>query len=112
MQAIEFKHESLASLIKVPERYKDSFGKPVTVILLEQDLLQHQITSPTLPDGTMGLLMAAVAKWYELGLISQGKGAEIMGLSREDFMLALSHLQVSPFQYTPKELEEELQNAR
>jgi hypothetical protein len=111
MQAIEFKNESLDSLIKVPERYKDYFGKPVTVILLEQNLLQHQITSPIIPDGTMGVLMSAVAKWYELGLISQGKGAEIMGISREEFMLALSRLQVSPFQYTAKELEEELQNA-
>ncbi|HEC85379.1 MAG TPA: UPF0175 family protein [Thioploca sp.] len=108
MQAIEFKYKLLNRLIKVPERYKDWFGKPVTVILLEQDLLSHQITKPTIPTGTIGVLLAAVAKWYELGIISQGKGAEIMGLSREEFMLALSRLQVSPFQYTVEDLEEEL----
>jgi predicted HTH domain antitoxin len=54
------------------------------------------------------LLLAGVAKWYELGLISQGKGAELTGLSREEFMLALSRLQVSPFQYTEADLAEEL----
>lgn len=42
--------------------------------------------------------LAAAAKWYELGLISQERGAEIAGLSRLEFMLGLSRLGVSPFQ--------------
>ena len=105
MQIIEFKNESLNNIIKVPEQYKDYLGKPVTVILLPQDV------TPTFSSDSKGVFLAAVAKWYELGFISQGKGAEITGLSREDFMLALSHLQVSPFQYTSEELEKELKNA-
>ena len=32
------------------------------------------------------LKRAAVAKWYELGTVSQGKGAEILGLSRSEFL--------------------------
>ncbi|MCP4701204.1 MAG: UPF0175 family protein [Gammaproteobacteria bacterium] len=56
------------------------------------------------------VLLSAAAKWYELGLISQGTGAEISGLSREAFMLALSRMRISPFQYTAEELEEELRD--
>ena len=44
------------------------------------------------------LRLAAAAKWYELGLVSQERGAEIAGLTRMQFMLALGRLSVSPFQ--------------
>lgn len=52
--------------------------------------------------------IAAAVKWYELGELSQGKAAEIAGLSRAEFIDALSRLKVSPFQYTASELSEEL----
>lgn len=45
------------------------------------------------------LRIAAAVKWYELGEISQGRAAEIAGLSRAEFILALSRYRVSPFQY-------------
>ena len=32
--------------------------------------------------------LAAAAKWYELGLVSQAKAAEIAGLSRAEFLTA------------------------
>lgn len=54
--------------------------------------------------------VAAAIKWYELGRISQGKGAEIAGLSRSDFIDALSAARVSPLQITPQQLDEELMN--
>lgn len=41
---------------------------------------------------------AAVAKWYEMGMVSQSKGAEILGLSRSEFLDSLSRYRVSPFQ--------------
>jgi len=44
------------------------------------------------------LMRAAVAKWYEMGTISQSKGAEILGVSRSEFLDVLSHYRVSPFQ--------------
>jgi predicted HTH domain antitoxin len=53
------------------------------------------------------LLIAAVVKWYEMGMISQSKAAEIAGISRQAFMAALNRFEVSPFQTTPEELEEE-----
>ena len=35
------------------------------------------------------LRLAAAVKWYEMGLISQGRAAEISGLSRSQFISAL-----------------------
>lgn len=52
--------------------------------------------------------IAAAIKWYELGKISQGKAAEIAGLSRAAFIDALSRFQVSPFQCAAEEMAEEV----
>lgn len=52
--------------------------------------------------------IAAAVKWYELEHVSQGKAAEIAGLTRADFIQALSRYQVSPFQITPEELAAEV----
>lgn len=51
--------------------------------------------------------LAAAVKWYEVGRISQSKAAELAGLSRQEFLAALSQFQVSPFQTSPEELTEE-----
>lgn len=55
--------------------------------------------------------VAAAVKWYELGRLSQGRAAEIAGLTRAGFIDALSRYKVSPFQYTADELAEELRDA-
>ncbi|MCP4679826.1 MAG: UPF0175 family protein [Deltaproteobacteria bacterium] len=52
--------------------------------------------------------LAAAIKWYEAGMISQSKGAEIAGVSRQEFLDALSRFKVSPFQVTSEQLTEEL----
>ncbi len=52
--------------------------------------------------------LAAAVKWYEVGLLSQGKAAEVAGLTRAGFINALARFQVSPFQYTAEELMEEV----
>ena len=52
--------------------------------------------------------IAAAVKWYEVGQLSQGKAAEVAGLSRAEIIEALSRFQVSPFQYTAEELAEDL----
>ena len=59
------------------------------------------------PDGALSVLRtdpsefgeelkrAAVSKWYEMGMVSQSKGAEILGISRSEFLdvlLALPRL--------------------
>jgi predicted HTH domain antitoxin len=55
--------------------------------------------------------IAAAVKWYEVGQLSQGKAAEVAGLTRAEFIEALSRFQVSPFQYTAEELAEDLISA-
>jgi len=54
--------------------------------------------------------IAAAVKWYELGRLSQGKAAEVAGLSRTAFIDALSRFRVSPIQITAEELARELKN--
>lgn len=54
------------------------------------------------------LRLAAAVKWYELGLLSQAKAAEVAGLSRRAFLDSLQRFKVSPFQVTPEELKQEL----
>ncbi|MBC8253453.1 MAG: UPF0175 family protein [Ardenticatenia bacterium] len=52
--------------------------------------------------------LAAAVKWYEVGMVSQAKGAEIAGVSRAEFLVALSRFGVSPFQYDADELIREV----
>lgn len=62
------------------------------------------------PPGDLGreILIAAVVKWFELGKVSQGKAAEILALSRAEFLDVLTDYQVSAWQYTEEGLNEEL----
>jgi predicted HTH domain antitoxin len=55
--------------------------------------------------------LAAAVKWYEMETISQEKAAQIAGLTRADFILALGRFRVSPFQSTPDEIVEDLRDA-
>ena len=57
------------------------------------------------------LRVAAAAKLYEVGRVSQEVAAEISGLSRAEFMRAVSEMRVSPFQDTSESLKHELERA-
>jgi predicted HTH domain antitoxin len=46
------------------------------------------------------LRLAASVKWYEMGVLSQGKAAEAAGLSRAAFIGELARFGVSPLQET------------
>ena len=50
------------------------------------------------------LRLAAAAKWYELKVVSQERAAEIAGLSRREFLDALTRFGVTPFQYDVDEI--------
>ena len=54
------------------------------------------------------LRLAAATKWYEMGLLSQSKGAEVAGVSRQEFVEALGRFGVSPVQSNPEEIEAEV----
>lgn len=47
--------------------------------------------------------VAAAAKWYEVGRVSQEVAAQVAGVSRSEFLTLLSLLQVSPMQETVEE---------
>jgi predicted HTH domain antitoxin len=53
--------------------------------------------------------IAASIQWYHQELISQGKAAEIAGLTRADFLEALFRAKVPACQITVEELKEELE---
>ncbi len=52
-------------------------------------------------------LMAAL-KMFELGKISSGKAAELVGMSRVEFFETCGRYHVSVFNYAPDEIEEEI----
>jgi predicted HTH domain antitoxin len=54
------------------------------------------------------LRLVAAVKWYELRVVSQGRAAEIAGVSRAAFVAALGRLGVSPFQVDLDEVLEEV----
>jgi predicted HTH domain antitoxin len=55
--------------------------------------------------------LAAAVRWYELGLVSQEKAAEIAGISRVRFIESLARFKVSPFQVTADELAQDASRA-
>jgi predicted HTH domain antitoxin len=75
-------------------------------IELPEDVLPILRTNPG--DFVSEMRLAAAVKWYEQGRVSQGKGAELAGLSRQRFIDALARYGVSPIQITPEQLERDL----
>ncbi len=56
--------------------------------------------------------LALAILWYDRGLISQGKGAEIAGLTRAEFIDELGRANVSAIQTSVDELREEMEQIR
>jgi predicted HTH domain antitoxin len=54
-------------------------------------------------------LMAAL-KMFELGQISTGKAAELVGISRVDFLQTCGRYRISVFNYSSDEAEEEIRS--
>ncbi|MEM8638251.1 MAG: UPF0175 family protein [Cyanobacteria bacterium P01_G01_bin.54] len=54
------------------------------------------------------LRLAAAIFWYQKGQISQEKAAQIVGLDRVDFLIALAREQVDAFQVDFDDLAQEL----
>lgn len=59
---------------------------------LPEDVFSLLRKSPAEFAGEMRL--ATAVKWYELGMISQSKAAELAAVSRQDFLEALSRFKV------------------
>ena len=56
--------------------------------------------------------IAAAVQWYAQQKISQGKGAEIAGLNRVEFLDELYRRKVPAIQVTPEELKQEVDGER
>jgi predicted HTH domain antitoxin len=62
------------------------------------------------PEGfVQEMRLAAAIYWYARGEVSQGKGAEIAGLSRRQFIEALGRAEVDAIQITEEELKQEVE---
>jgi predicted HTH domain antitoxin len=57
------------------------------------------------------MMILAAVKLFELGKLSSGRAAQLAGMSRVAFLLALRSYQVSPFQTTSEELRQDILNA-
>ncbi len=55
--------------------------------------------------------IAAAVQWYGQGVVSQGKAAELAGLTRADFLNELHRRKVPACQVTPDELADEIHGA-
>jgi predicted HTH domain antitoxin len=56
--------------------------------------------------------MTLAAKLYEDGTLSGGQAAELVGISKRDFLESLGKYGVSIFGYTAEELREDLERLR
>ena len=54
------------------------------------------------------VIITALVKWYEEGVISQSKAAEVAGISRQEFLEHLFLHNVSSYQLEEGELKNEL----
>ena len=55
--------------------------------------------------------MVLASKLYELGKLTLGQAAEMVGYSKETFMELLGDYGVSFINYSPEELEDDIKNA-
>jgi predicted HTH domain antitoxin len=57
------------------------------------------------------LQMLAAVKLYELGKLSSGRAAQLAGVTRVEFLMALGRYQVSPFALDAETLAQDVANA-
>lgn len=73
-------------------------------LIMEIPIGAFSALKQTAEEFAKSMRLAASAKWYENGTVSQEKAAEIAGLCREDFLMSLALFDVSPFQYSAEEI--------
>ena len=76
--------------------------RQIVLDIPEQVLLAERADEATF--GREMRILAAI-KLYELGRLSSGRAAELAGMSRVEFLLALGRYKVFPFEAELRELE-------
>jgi len=80
----------------------------IQIEIPEEVLISLKQTPATL---SRELPLLAAIKLFELGKLSSGRAAQLAGISRVEFLTLLGRYQVSSFQLTPEELEQDVHNA-
>lgn len=57
-------------------------------------------------------LMAIASRLYEKGKLSLGQAADLAGLSKRTFMEIIGNYGVSIFNYSPEDLDQDIENAK
>jgi predicted HTH domain antitoxin len=82
---------------------------PVVTIDLPEEIYATLRRSPR--ELALDVRLAAAIDWYRRGLISQGRGAEIAGVPRADFIDALAVRKIDVVQIDLDALEQNLEHA-
>ncbi len=80
----------------------------MTQMTLELPDETFSIFRQTPAEFVVSMKITALIKWYEEGIVSQSKAAEIAGISRQEFLEQLYAHNVSPYQLNSEELADEL----
>jgi predicted HTH domain antitoxin len=90
---------------------QDREEKPMAVLTIElpEEIFASLRRSPR--ELELEVRLAAAIDWYQRGLISQGKGAEIAGIPRADFIDALGARKIEVVQVDFDSLERDLERA-
>lgn len=80
---------------------------PSVTINLPQEVFSSRRLPPE--DFVSDMRLAAAIYWYQKSEISQEKAAQIAGLNRRDFLIALAREQVDVFVVDFNDLQQELQ---
>ena len=83
---------------------------PVLTVVFPDDVLKSIHRTPE--EFAADVRLAAAVEWYRQGIVSQGRGAEIAGLCRADFIQALSARSIDVIQFDPSELDDDMRSAR
>ena len=83
---------------------------PIIEVTVPEEVLTALRKSPR--EVARDVRIAAATQWYAEGLVSQGKAAELAGLSRPEFLDELARRKVPVIQMAVDELTAELETGR
>lgn len=88
--------------------YEHNTMSSISLEIPEEILISLKETSESL---SREISILAAVKLFELGKLSSGRAAQLAGMSRVEFLMALGRYQVSPFSLTSQQLQQDVNNA-